>query len=70
MVFFNPLPPDRHYCDDVSTNDMLVNFLDTFLICLKHKMHIVLQTIRKSVQKKVNKHSQVLRIFSLLTIES
>src|ERR1700690_1868314 len=28
----NPLPPDRQYSDDISTNDMLVNFFCTLFL--------------------------------------
>jgi len=60
--YLNPLPPDRHYCDDASTNDMLVNltFSAHFLYLSAAQnaspaggrpVHFMLQTNRKSVQK-------------------
>src|SRR6202142_1489945 len=31
-VYVSPLPPYHHYCDDVSTNNILVNFFCTLFL--------------------------------------
>jgi len=47
----NLLPPDRHYCDDVSTDDMLVKFFCTLFLSVRSIK--CSRQIKKCVQKKL-----------------